>query len=105
MTLEQIILIVLAGFGAWIFWRQLAIREMALQHANAACSRADVQLLDQSIGLSKLRLSKLSGGGFGVLREYHFEFTSTGERRYVGCVFMIGQTLQRVQMDAFREPV
>ena len=105
MTLEQMILIVLVGFGVWIFWRQLAIRELALRHANAACSKADVQLLDQSIGLSKLRLSKLTGGGVGLLREYRFEFTSTGEQRYVGRIFMVGHTLQRVEMDAFREPI
>ena len=103
MTLEQMILIVLVGFGAWIFWRQLAIRELALRHANAACDKSDVQLLDQSIGLSKLRFKKLAGGGFGLLREYRFEFSSTGERRYTGRIFIVGHTLQRVEMDAFRE--
>ncbi|HEY7772502.1 MAG TPA: DUF3301 domain-containing protein [Marinagarivorans sp.] len=104
MTLEQIMLIVLAGFGAWLFRRQLALREIALKHAVAACDKSDVQLLDQSVGLSKLRLKRLARGGFGLVREYRFEFTSTGERRYAGRIFMVGQTLQKVELDAFREP-
>lgn len=103
MTLEQIMLVVLAGFGAWLFRRQLALRELALQHAVAACDKSDVQLLDQSVGLSRLRITKLARGGFGVMREYRFEFTSTGERRYSGRIFMVGQTLQKVELDAFRE--
>lgn len=105
MTLEQIILIVTAGFGAWLFWQQLAIRELALRHAISACEKNDLQLLDQSIGLHKIRVKKLNGGGMGVLREYSFEFTSTGEQRYNGKVFVVGRTLQGVKLDAFREPL
>lgn len=105
MTLEQIMLMVVAGFGAWVFWQQLAIREMALRHALAACEKNDVQLLDQGVGLNKLKIAKLAGGGFGLLREYGFEFTSTGEQRYAGKISMIGKTLQGTQLEAFREPI
>jgi hypothetical protein len=103
MSLGEIAWMAFAGFAAWVFWRQLAIRELALRHAHSACEKSDVQLLDQSIGLSKLRFARLKRGGFGLLREYHFEFTSTGARRYQGRILMIGRTLQRVQLDAFRE--
>ena len=102
MSLKQAALLVFAVFAAWVFWRQLAIRELAMRHAIALCKKNDVQLLDQSIGLSRLRFVKLKRGGFGLLREYHFEFTSTGERRYKGQVYMVGSSLQRTHMDAFQ---
>lgn len=105
MTLKQSMLVIVVGFLAWVFWRQLAIRELALRHAKLACEKNDLQLLDQSIGLNTFKIAKLAGGGFGVLREYGFEFTSTGERRYKGKILMIGQTLQGTQLEAFREPV
>ncbi len=103
MTLEQIMLMVIAGFSAWVFWRQLAIRELALRYALAACEKSDVQLLDQSIGLNGLKITKLAGGGIGLLRDYGFEFTSTGEQRYAGKILMIGKTLQGTKLEAFRE--
>ena len=103
MDLNKVVIFVTLGFLAWVFWRQLAVREKAFRHAAAACEQAGVQMLDQSIGLAKLRWAKLQNGQRGILREYRFEFTSTGEQRYTGRVFMVGETLQQCEMDAFRD--
>jgi hypothetical protein len=37
-------------------------------------------------------------------REYRFEFTSDGSRRYSGHINMLGKQLQDVQLDAYRVP-
>ena len=105
MTLKHSVLIIVIGFAVWVFRRQLALAELAFLYAQAFCQKNDVQLLDQSIAMAGIKFKKLTRGGFGLEREYHFEFTSTGEQRYTGRIFMIGQTIVKVNMDAFREPV
>ena len=103
MTLKHSLLVLLVGFAAWLFWRQLAIRERALAHALMVCEKNDVQLLDQGIGFAGFKLHKGKRGGWNLWREYVFEFTSTGEQRYKGRVFFEGQTVVRTELDAFRE--
>lgn len=104
MTLEHSIFLVIALFIGWLFWQQLALRERALNYAKHLCDKSDVQLLDQSIGLASIRVKRLTRGGWGLVREYQFEFSSTGERRYTGRIYMVGNTVQNFEMDAFREP-
>ena len=103
MTLKHSMLVLVAGFAAWFFWRQLAIRERALAQALAVCEKNNVQLLDQGIGFARFKLHKGRRGGWVLWREYVFEFTSTGEQRYKGRVFFEGETFVRTQLDAFRE--
>lgn len=103
MTLVDSMLIVGLGFLGWVFWRQLALRELALKHALAVCDRQGLQLLDQSIGLSGVGFQRRPSGSLCLTRKYQFEFTSTGERRYTGRITMAGQTVLATELDAFRD--
>lgn len=103
MTLEDVMIIVSLGFVGWVFWRQLALRELALTHALAVCERQGLQLLDQSIGLSGVSFQRRPSGSWCLTRKYQFEFTSTGERRYTGRIIMAGQTVLSTELDAFRD--
>ena len=103
MTLSDSMLIVGLGFLGWIFWRQLALRELALKQAVAVCNKQGLQLLDQSIGLSGVSIQRRPSGSFCLTRQYQFEFTSTGERRYTGRIVMAGQKVLATELDAFRE--
>lgn len=103
MTLEDVMIIVSLGFIGWFFWRQLAIRELALKHALAVCEQQDLQLLDQSIGLSGMGFKRRPSGSVCLTRRYQFEFTRTGERRYSGRIVMAGLTVIATELDAFRE--
>lgn len=103
MTLVDSMVIVGLGFLGWIFWRQLAVRELALRHALAVCERQGLQLLDQSIGLSGVSFQRRPSGSLCLTRKFQFEFTSTGERRYTGRIIMAGQTVLSTELDAFRD--
>lgn len=96
--LKHVALILLAAaIGAWI-WRAMGLHDHALQIARQHCKRAGVQLLDESVALTRLRPRRGRFGRPGVSRRYSFEFTVTGERRYPGFVELHGQTLIKVEL-------
>src|SRR5690606_26652362 len=66
--------------------------------ARRHCRQAGVQLLDESVALTRLRPARGRWGRPGLRRRYAFEFTVTGERRYAGFVEMQGRHLFRVEL-------
>lgn len=98
IDLGHIALILLAAWvGAWI-WRGMGLHDRALGIARRHCKQADVQLLDESVALNRLRPGRGPRGLPGLKRRYAFEFTVTGERRYPGFVELHGQTLMKVEL-------
>jgi hypothetical protein len=82
----------------------LAIRskELAVSAAERHCEQMQVQFLDQTAFLKKVKFKRNDKGHLGIMREYYFEFTVTGEDRYFGHVFMQGNRLQQVNLDPHR---
>lgn len=100
---ETLILILLfAAFGAW-FWHHLGIRQVALGHARRTLKQEGVQLLDQSIILARIRPCRSDETLFAFRRYYQFEFTSIGDRRFLGWVIMVGRKLEKVEMQPYNE--
>lgn len=96
--LGHVALIMLAAMlGAWV-WRGLGLRDRALSLVRQHCKQVDVQLLDESIVLSRIRLARNPGGRIGVVRTYAFEFTVTGERRYSGSIQLHGSRLRGIDL-------
>lgn len=96
--LGHVALLMLAAMvGAWI-WRGLGLRDRALMLVRQHCKQVDVQLLDESIVLSRIRLARNQAGRFGVVRRYGFEFTVTGERRYSGSIQLHGSHLLGIDL-------
>lgn len=96
--LSHVLLLMLAGLvGAWI-WRGLGLRDRALSLVRQHCKHADVQLLDESIVLNRIRLGRTKAGRWGVVRRYGFEFTVTGERRYHGSIQLHGAQLLGIEL-------
>jgi len=95
--LGHVALLLLAGvIGGWI-WRGMGLRDHALGLVRRRCNDTDVQLLDESIALVKLRLAWHKGRPW-VLRRYGFEFTVTGERRYSGYIELLGPRLRHIEL-------
>lgn len=103
LTSEQLLLILLAAIGAAWFWHHLGIRQLAMRHARQACQRNNVQLLDQSIYLRKIRLVRSRATLLAMERSYEFEFASRGDRRYLGWVVLSGRQLTRLELQPYSE--
>ena len=82
---------------AWL-WRGLGARDRALAMVRQHCERNELQLLDDSIVLNRLRVGRNQRSRIGLIRRYGFEFTVTGERRYPGWIELHGQRFLRIEL-------
>ena len=99
LTLEHVALGLLAIALLHWWWRGMGLRDLALRQVQQHCQQADVQLLDQSIVLRRLRPQRNRHGRWRMMRRYGFEFTVTGERRYGGHIELHGARLQAIHLD------
>jgi len=91
------ILLLLAVFAFW--WYSTVSRESATGFAREACKRLGVQLLDETVSLTKLRLQRTNRGHMSIARWYTFEFSASGIDRRSGSVKLIGDKLLDMHLD------
>jgi len=93
------ILAIVAGIAFWI--DTLRVREHALAAGRRACERYGVQLLDETVQFSRLRLARDEEGRLRLRRTYTFEFSETGDNRRQGAIVMLGAELQDLQLEPY----
>jgi hypothetical protein len=98
ITLHWVDLLVLAilGGGAWYWFSGTRVRELAIAAARRSTEMADVQLLDQTVSLARVSMSRDSNGRWRIWREYRFEYSRDGLSRELGQIIMLGPRLQGV---------
>lgn len=87
---ELLGLFLLAG-GAWFWLDTLKARDGGIAAARAACNSEGLQLLDDTVSLSGLRLARNEDGRLLLRRVYDFEYSDTGDNRCRGSVVLLGQ--------------
>ena len=88
----------------WYWWNSVSAYEIAYREARAVCQRLDLQFLDDTLDVIKLRLCRHSKGYMQLCRIYEFEFSSDGDSRYKGYININGQKLGGIDMDAYKIP-
>lgn len=104
LSLIDVLALVLAGLLLNHWWRARDAKAFALLYAAQRCRQLDLQLLDQSIVLRKIRLQRGHRGWLQWWREYGFEFSSTGHERYPGTLTMAGTQLLGIELAAHIAP-
>jgi hypothetical protein len=94
------IVIIAAGLFAWA--DSLKARERALRAGRSACQRYELQLLDDTVSFTRLRLARDEEGQLRIARTYTFEFSDTGNNRRHGAIVMLGDELQDLQLEPYR---
>jgi hypothetical protein len=94
--------IVLIAAGIFFWLDSLRARERALSAGRAACERYELQFLDDTVSVSRVRLGRDDEGQLRIARTYTFEFSDTGNNRRQGAIVMIGAELQDLQLEPFR---
>jgi hypothetical protein len=97
MNSEWLLLVILAGM-AWFWWDSLQKREIAVRAARQLCQKAAVQFLDDSVALIRMRLRRDSQQRIRLYREYAFEYSSQGDDRLAGRVYLLGDRLLSVDL-------
>jgi len=103
MSVSEFIMlfILLAGIFYWI--DTVYVKEIACQHGKDRCENLGVTFLDATVEITKVRLKRNPKGTVNFKRDYSFEFSSDGIKRYKGTISMLGKALLDLQMSAYPE--
>ncbi|KZX58805.1 hypothetical protein A3709_17590 [Halioglobus sp. HI00S01] len=96
LSLGEILTLFIVGAICLYLFSSTRIREIALGHVARASTRDDFQLLDQSVHIQRVSLSRDDDGRWRVWRQYRFDYTYDGVERRQGHVIMLGKSLQSV---------
>jgi len=94
---EVLVFLVLVSWGLYVF-QALRVRELALDAARRACKQESVQLLDESVAVQRISMSRDDQGQWRVWRQYRFEYSIDGMERERGHIIMLGPRLQALVM-------
>lgn len=94
--------IALMAAAVFLWLDSLRARERAVKAGRAACERYALQLLDETVSFTRMRLRRDAEGRLRIARTYTFEFSDTGNNRRHGAIVMLGGELQDLQMEPYR---
>lgn len=100
MTIEEVLILLLIIGGAVAWWVDaMRAREVALRAARMACQRHDLQLLDETVAVVRIRPARDPAGRMGLRRWYRFEFSDDNENRREGSVEVLGSRAYATHLD------
>ena len=102
MSLRSIALSALIALLVWYWLKARELKERVFNLASARCEELGLSLLDQAVVLKKLSIARDRKGRFRLLREYQFDFSSTGEDRYKGMIRLIGTQVDELKLAPHR---
>lgn len=99
--MESIFWLALLGAigGFWLI--NLRARELATRLARERCAREQLQFLDDTVALARLRPA-VDRGRLVWRRRYQFEFSEHGELRRTGYIELLGLTVKELCMEPYR---
>ena len=99
-SLEYIwpLLALLVFVYAW--FEILRIRELVIRHCQRLCRDANLQLLDQTVALVSLSVTRLSRMRYTLLRKYAFEVSENGVDRQAGFVLVQGSRIVESRLQS-----
>lgn len=98
MNADMVVVIAVVGIGLWFAFDSLRAREQALHACQSACGEMDVQLLDHTVALGRVRLARDARGHLRLRRRYNFEFSTGGSDRWRGYVDLLGLTVIQIEL-------
>lgn len=96
LNLVDLLLVLLIGVGSLYAFNGVRVRELALAAARRGCEAQGVQLLDGSVSVKKVSLSRDKGGRWRVWRQFSFDYSIDGVERRRGHVIMLGYVCEGV---------
>ncbi|OAM52739.1 hypothetical protein A7981_04625 [Methylovorus sp. MM2] len=102
--MEIILLIGVIG-GAWLWFDSITARETAIEKGSDLAARCNLQLLDETVACSRLRLGRNNRGHVRLLRTYDFEVSATGSERLTCQLVLLGKQLQSWHIPPYLQAV
>lgn len=91
--------------GAVFWFQSTGALEQARASCKAVCRRLGVQLLDDTVGLRRLRPGRNEQGRVCLVRDYTFEYSPDGAARFPGLIRIRGgrMVLFMLEREGHRE--
>jgi hypothetical protein len=86
----------------FFIWQHNNISLFARAAAKRHCDKEEIQLLDQNVILKRITICRSSNTLFALRRKYIFEFSSVGDHRYKGVIFMRGHYVENIELEPFK---
>lgn len=99
--MDIIFLLSLLGFIAWFWFDALRCRELTKTVCRKICVQLQLQLLDDTIALQRMRLKRDHRGKLSIQRLYQFEFYDGNNGRHQGTVLMRGVSLELIELPGY----
>ena len=84
---------------AWFWYDSRRAAELAIKLCQRACRDMNLQLLDETVAVAGLGLSRDQDGRLKILRRFRFQFSVNGVDRHAGRATMLGTHMESVQLD------
>jgi len=94
MSLDELLLLLLAGLGGWYWFDTLKARENGVAAARQACAEEGLLLLDDTVAGRSTRLARDDDGRLRLRRVFAFEYSDTGDNRRAGSVSLLGHEVE-----------
>jgi hypothetical protein len=88
--MDPVLWLLFLGLVVWCWQSNLRYREYSIIQCRKICNEMNMQLLDQTVSLSSIRIRKDKDGKFKPLLEYNFEVSIDGVSRCNGYVILLG---------------
>ena len=97
----QIFFIFLIALMIWFWHDTMQAREQAVLLGKRHCQNDGLQLLDETVSLSSLKVRRDRDGHMMFRRVYEFEFSDNGDNRRSGSIVMLGLRLKSVYLEPY----
>ena len=105
MTFFQLVSLLLLGAVVWFWFDSLKARESGLAAARRACQREGLQFLDETVVGHGFKFARDDKGYLVLRRGFDFEYSLSGDDRYLGAVIIEGRDIVLVDTTQHRSHV
>lgn len=85
--------------GMWFWGDSMKAREHMTLTCARICNDMNLQFLDETVALTRLRLTRTAMGWLAWRRTYVFEFSESGSDRWKGRALLTGRRVESVQLE------
>lgn len=97
----QLFFIFLIALLIWFWHDTMQAREQAIVIGKRHCQNDGLQLLDETVSLSSIKLRRNVDGQVTFRRVYEFEFSDNGDNRRLGSITLMGRHAESIQLEPY----
>ena len=95
----QLFVIFVIALLIWFWHDTMQAREQAIALGKRHCQNVGLQLLDETVSLSSLKLRRDADGQMTFRRVYEFEFSDNGDNRRLGSITLLGRHAEAIHLE------